>query len=92
MRVTAQADSLAKMTDDEFAKQASISQKYASKLIPNINAKKLDYETAVQQIDEQDFTPSGREQAYTVLAANLLRNFRKQQEVPTLEEIAIKRQ
>ena len=74
---------------DEETFQPSTAQQTAALLIPAIKEGRSNYETAVQQIEKQFDKPEEIEQALAVLGANMLREFRKQQQItPNLEDIA----
>lgn len=77
------------LDEDTFRDQATTAQQTAALLIPNIKEGRSNYETAVQQIEQEFDKPEEIEQALAVLGANLLREFRKQKiTTPNLEDIA----
>ena len=86
------AGAVAKIIDldeDTFRDQATAPQKMAALLVPNIKQGRSNYETAVQQIEQEFDKPEEIEQALAVLGANMLREFRKQKiTTPNLEDIA----
>ena len=88
-RAAGAVEKIIDLDDEAFNKQASTAQQTAALLIPDIKEGRSNYETAVQQIEKQFDNPEEIEQALAVLGANMLREFRKQQQItPNLEDIA----